>query len=126
MMHTQPVFRDRDHNLALVRALRSLRLGDAEVVSKIVDAFENWSVQTGDDYDGYLFMVIEPSAEYARQLPSYVVSGKTGQIELAVVHGDDCQTLGRFDDIYGLVAELSSRLLASQPLAPRLLCLAHG
>jgi hypothetical protein len=114
MMHTPPVFRDQDHNLALVRALRSLRLEDAQVVSKIVDGFENWSVQTGDDYDGYLFMVIEPSPEHLAQPPSYMVSGQTGQIELAAVHGDACQPLGRFDDIYGLTAELCSRLLASQ------------
>ncbi len=116
MMHTRPASSDLDQNSTLVRALRSLRVGDAKIVAEVVDAFGgSWSVQTCDDYDGYLFMLIEPSAEQAGQPPSYVVSGKTGQAELAVVDADDCHTLGCFGDIYGLAAELTCRLLGTSP-----------
>ncbi len=117
-MHTCPMSSDLNQNIALVRAFRSLRARDAEIVAQVVDGFDGgWSVQTCDDYDGYLFILIEPSAERSRQWPSYMVSGKAGQIELAAVDGDDCQMLGRFGDIYGLTAELVSRLLgtARQP-----------
>lgn len=111
-MHTQPIYSDLDQNTALVRALRSLRAEDAEVVAKVVAAFDDcWSVHTDDDYDGYLFMLIEPSDADAEQLPSYLVSGKTSQLELAIVAGDDYRAVGRFDDIYGLAAELATSLV---------------
>ena len=111
-MHTHPTSANLDQNFALVRAFRSLRVGDADIIAKVVDAFgDTWSVQTGDDYDGYLFMLIEPSDDKDEQLPNYMVTGQIGQIELAMVDGDDCRTLGRFEDIYGLTAELTFRLL---------------
>ncbi len=113
-MHTRPISFDLDQNSTLVRAFLSLRASDVEIVAHAVDGFGgSWSVQTCDDYDGYLFILVEPSAQRAGQLPSYMISGKTGQIELAAVDGDDCQTLGRFGDIYGITAELAFRLLGS-------------
>ena len=102
---------DPNQKSALVRAFRSLTFKDAEIVAQLVDAFDGaWAIQTSDDYDGYLFMLIEPSAERTEQLPSFMVSGTTGQIELAVVDGDDHQTLGCFADIDGLTVELAVRL----------------
>lgn len=114
MKHAQSTFSDLDQNCTLVRAFRSLRVGDVEIIRMVVDPFGgNWSVQTGDDYDGYLFILIEPSAEHVEQLPTYMVSGKTGQIELSKVCDDNCQPLGRFEDIYAATAELTFRLLCA-------------
>ena len=110
-MPTHPICFDYDQQAAFVRAFRSLTFQDAEIVAQLIDVFgSTWSVQTSDDYDGYLFMLIEPSAERRERLPSFIVSGKIGKIELAVVDGDDCRTLGCFGDIYGLTAELTERL----------------
>ena len=98
---------------APIRALRSLRLRDAEIITQVVGPIGGaWTVQTFDDYDGYLSILVEPCSQGAEQRPSYLVSGKTGNAELIAVDGDQCQTLGHFGDIYGLAAELTSRLLA--------------
>ena len=98
-------------NSAIIRPLDSLWAGDVYLISKLVETTdERWSVQTGDDYDGYLFMLIEPTSEIAECQPSYLISGKTGRLELAAIHGDECKTLGRFCEVDNLVSDLNIRL----------------
>ena len=96
---------------ALVRAFGSIRVADAEIIANVAKRSHGaWAVQTGDDYHGYLFVLIEPVGDHAEQFPSYMVSGQTGQLELAVVDHDDCRTLGSFKSIEDVVPELSSCL----------------
>ncbi len=119
-MDVRPVSLNLDQNTTLVRALRSLSISDAEIVAKKVNAVGgNWSIQTVDDYEGYLFMLIEPAPESAGRLSSYIVSGKCGQSELAIIDGDLCQTLSRFSNIDSLAAELASRLLGADTQQPQ-------
>ena len=100
---------------ALIRALDSLWAGDAYLITNMVEAKNGrWSVQTGDDYDGYLFLLIEPTSEN-ECLPSYLISGKTGQLELAAIDGDQCKTLGRFSETEDLVSDLTIRLQSGAP-----------
>lgn len=112
MMHTRQVSRDLEQNSALVRALRSLTLGDADRISEAVKAVGGgWSVQASDDYDGYLFVLIEPPAARAEQMPSYMVSGPTGQVELHSVRDEDqSEPAGRFANVSDLAEELTHRL----------------
>lgn len=99
---------------ALMRAFRSIRGADAEIIARVADRFGGaWAVQTCDDYDGYLFVLIEPAGDSAKQSPSYMVSGQTGQLELAMVDHDDCRTLGRFSNIDEVASALDSRLCST-------------
>ena len=92
----------------LVRAFRSLRVADAEIIAEAADRFDGaWAVQTCDDYNGYLFILIEPVGDHAEPSPSYMVSGQTGQLELAMVDHDDYRTLARFSNIDEVAAGLS-------------------
>ena len=93
---------------ALVRAFRSLRVADAEIVAGVADRFDGaWAVQTCDDYNGYLFVLIEPVGNHAEQSPSYMISGQTGQLELAMIDRDDCHTLANFSNIDEVAVGLS-------------------
>ena len=97
MMHTDQAFRNPEHGPAIVRALRSLAFGDADLIAQAVGTIgHSWSVQSFDDYEGYLSVLVEP--EDASQ-PSYLISGTLDQIELARLSYDNLRTLGCFQNV---------------------------
>src|SRR5579875_3792876 len=100
MKHTDLVREDLHLNGVRIRALHSLRVKDAETVQHAIAYVpSDWSVQSFDDYDGYLSILVEPRDNSGQ--PAYLISGTTKQVEMASVHGDDLYTVGRF----GMVAE---------------------
>ena len=68
-----------------------------------------------DDYDGYRFIVITPTQDTSGSAPDYLVSGKTGQIDLTSIVGDDAVSLCQFGSMDSLV----QTLLADAPRAER-------
>lgn len=93
MMHTGHNYRDLEQGPATIRALRSLAPRDADAITQAVAAVgDGWSVQTSDDYDGYLCILVEPQDETAGQL-TYLISGTVNRIELAEMHHDEMHTI---------------------------------
>ena len=110
MMPTDILFCDLEQGPATIRALRSLTLQHADMVTRIVDSVGGgWSVTAIDDYDGYLSIIVEPeNAAYG--LPSYLISGTVAHIELAQVQGDSMRAIDAFDSITKLVSKLPQLL----------------
>lgn len=87
-----------DHrHAATVRALSSLTPRDAAAVRATARATGNlYNVQEHDDYDGYLSLLLAPQDETAS---GFLVSGRTGAIDLAELQGDEMVPLGQFPSI---------------------------
>ena len=95
-MHNGHPLCDQSQAPLVIRALHSLTAQTAETIGRtIADLDRGWSVQTWDDYDGYLSILIEPVDQDAAQ-PSYLISGTVKRIELAKLEGDEMTTLGAF------------------------------
>lgn len=106
MMHTDQVFRSFEHGPAIIRALRSLTLRDADLIAQALGATGNgWSVQTYDECEGYLSILVEPKDGTVGQ-PSYLISGPVNRIELALVSDDNLRTLGCFQNLAIAAEEL--------------------
>ena len=96
----------------VVRALHSLTAQNADTIGRtIAELDRGWAVQTWDDYDGYLSILIEPVDQDAAQ-PSYSISGTVKRIELAKLCGDEMITLGAFT--VQTVADQLVRILQAQ------------
>lgn len=113
---------------ASIRALHSLTRRDANAVrSTVRAAATGYSVQEHDDYDGYLSLLITPTDDAA---PSYVVAGRTGAVDVAVLQNDDMIALGTFPSIGAAMVVLRPKLecvdrLVELPSA-RMLVAQHG
>lgn len=96
MVHDLMTEFDLEHGLALIRALGSLTREDAETVERAVrDLAGAWSIEFHDDYEGYLSLLILPLLPAAdNDAPGFLVSGRTGAVEVAELRGDGFQTLG--------------------------------
>lgn len=80
-----------------IRAFRSLTRRDADAVrSTVRAAATGYTVQEHDDYDGYLSLLLTPSDDTAS---SYVVTGRTGAIDIATLRDDDMAPMGTFPSI---------------------------
>ena len=69
-------------------------------------------MQTCDDYDGYLSILIEP-AGHSPERTTYYISGTTSWIELAEIHDESLTTLGLHQNAAELAIILSNVLSAS-------------
>jgi len=93
---------------ASVRALSSLTRRDADAIRATVRAAScSYAVQEHDDYDGYLSLLLTPASD---ALPSYMVGGRTGAVDLAELQGDDMTALGTFPSIGAAMAVLRPAL----------------
>ena len=60
-----------NQDLATIRALSSITSQQADTIAQAVQASGRaWDVQTIDDYDGYLSILIEPSVSDRNRKPS--------------------------------------------------------
>jgi hypothetical protein len=92
---------------ATVRALSSLTKRDAAAVRATVRATGNlYRVDEHDDYDGYLSLLLTPLQAGC----GFLVSGRTGAIDLAELQGDEMVPLGRFPSIGAAMLSLRPAL----------------
>lgn len=92
---------------ATIRALSSLTRRDAAAVRATVRAAGNfYAVEEHDDYDGYLSLLLTPPQEGA----TYLVSGRTGAVDLAAVRGDSMTALGCYPSMGAAMLALRSAL----------------
>ncbi len=94
---------DLEQTLVPIRALSSLTSSDVDMLSCAVNRLTTgWMVQTCDDYDGYLSILIEPADQAASQA-SYLISGTVNRLELAQLCGDELVTVGIFGDVHTVI-----------------------
>ena len=94
MVPFTPLQRFPEQGVAPIRALSSLTPRDADAVRATVRAVGcAYSVQEHDDYDGYLSLLLLPTDAAA---PSFLISGRTGAVDLAELDGDDMAVMGTF------------------------------
>ncbi len=75
-----------------VRAFSSLTKRDMAAVNAAVRASGGgFAIEEHDDYDGYLSLLLSPGQEGR---PAYLISGRTGAVDLAEIRGDDMIALG--------------------------------
>ncbi len=109
MMHTNHARMVIENGSAPVRALHSLTRRDFDVVRAAVRlAGGGWTVEQHDDYEGYCLLLLTPHAGVDR--PGFLVSGRTGAIELATVCGDEMTPLGSFPSIGAAMLALTGKL----------------
>ena len=109
-MDTRQLYQDLDQGPVTIRALHSLTQQQADIITRAVAAGAPcWSVQTCDDYDGYLSILIEPVGTGPEQ-PAYYVSGTSSRIELAEARNDALTTLACFNDVRATAARLAKIL----------------
>ncbi len=106
-MHTTPMKFPLEQ-ISLVRALSSLTRRDADAVRAALRAAGSiLTVAEHDDYDGYLSLLLTSPEAGAS---GYLVSGRTGAIELAELSGDDMMVIGHFASIGPAMLSLRARL----------------
>ncbi len=94
MVSPTPTNFSLEQRTAPVRALSSLTRRDADAVRAAVRAAgATHVIEEHDDYEGYLSLLLTASEAGAS---SYLVAGRTGAVELAVLRGDDMTALGTF------------------------------
>ena len=92
---------------ATIRALSSITSQQADTIAQAVQASGRArDVQTIDDYDGYLSILIAPSVSDDEQ-KTFFISGAAQHLELSEVDGDNMMFVAIFND----VEELTARLL---------------
>jgi hypothetical protein len=91
---------------ATIRALSSIRSHQADAITRAVrSAGRAWDVQTFEDYDGYLSLLIHPIVQGDEQ-KSFSIAGTAQRLELSATCGDDLTTLACFSNVDDLVAGL--------------------
>ena len=92
----------------IIRALSSITLEQADTITQAVRASgQSWNIETFDDYDGYLSILLEPSLDDDR-VPAFFIGGTAQHLELFEVHGDDILAIASFSQAVQLSARLSS------------------
>ena len=95
---------------AVIRALSSITLDQADKLTEILRGAEPaWDVQTFDDYDGYLSLLLTPVI-HSESEKSFSINGKAECLELWAAHGDDLTFLGSFDSVDQLLTQLIKSL----------------
>jgi hypothetical protein len=91
----------RDLNLnssTTIRALSSITLDQAEIIVQAVRATGlNWDVQTTDDYDGYLSILVTPSISADKET-TFFVAGTAQRLELFKAYDDTMTLVASFND----------------------------
>ena len=107
MTENQPRRSAVNQDAAVIRALSSITLDQADRLTEIIRSAEpTWDVQTFDDYDGYLSLLVTSLVESGNE-KSFSITGKTECLELWQVQGDDFTPLGSFDSVDQLSARLT-------------------
>jgi hypothetical protein len=128
MVQATPVQLGAEHS-ATIRALSSLTRRDAGAVRATVRAAGDvYAVEEHDDYDGYRSLLLTPPQEGRA---AYLVSGRTGAVDLAAVQGDAMTALGCYPSIGAAMLVLRTALEREQAQAAphedaRALCDRHG
>ena len=107
MTHTKTTPFTLECGPVAIRALNSLSRRHVEAISAVT--CNGWTIQTIDDYEGHLSMVVEPS-EPTSNKPSYLISGTIQEIELEEFHDEELTAILKAADITGITNELSRRL----------------
>ncbi len=106
MITTQPPRNTANQDSVIIRALSSITPQQAETIAQAVRASGRaWDVQTVDDYDGYLSILIEPSVSTDKQR-SFFISGTTQHLELSEAHDDNLVAIANFSDVKVISARL--------------------
>ena len=102
MMTKDKPVRNQNLESATTRALNSITSEQAEIIVQAVRAAgAGWDVQTADDYDGYLSILIAPDVSANKQT-SFFVAGIAQRLELFVSSDDNMTSLASFNDVQGL------------------------
>ena len=98
--------RTQNAESATIRALNSITSAQAEIIVQAICATgPGWDVQTADDYDGYLSILIAPDVSADKQT-SFFVAGTVQRLELFEAHDDNMTSLASFNDAEGLSVAL--------------------
>ena len=106
MTASQPPRDAANQHLAPIRALGSITSQQADIIAQAVQASGlAWTVQTSDDYDGYLSILVEPIVHGDSQ-KSFFIAGTTQHFELFEAYEDDMTSLATFSDVEAISARL--------------------
>ena len=109
-MDTSQCVQNLEQGPVTIRALHSLTQQQAAIITRVVAVVApRWSVQSCDDYDGYLSVMVEPVGPSPEQ-PTYYISGTINRIELAEVRQDTFTALACFNDISAVATRLAKIL----------------
>jgi hypothetical protein len=114
MIHTDQIDQAWEQGPVTIRPLRSLTQQAFDAVREAIGGMPgNWTLERHDDYEGYLSILISPESE--ADVPSFLISGQVGLMEVAKFQGDELHTLGRFESLEATIAELVRALTLSLP-----------
>ncbi len=107
MMTTSQPPRDASSQASVtIRALSSITSEQADTIVRAVQASGSaWTVQTTDDYDGYLSILVEPIVQHDEQ-KSFFISGTAQHLELFEACDDDMTSVASFSDVEAVSARL--------------------
>jgi len=106
MMTKDKPVRGLNTESATIRALNSITSAQAEIIVQAILAIgPGWNVQTADDYDGYLSILIAPDIS-ADEQASFFVAGTVQRLELFEACDDNMTSLASFNDAEGLSVAL--------------------
>ena len=107
MMTTSQPPRDASSQVSVtIRALSSITSEQADTIIKAVQTSGSaWTVQTTDDYDGYLSILVEPSVQHDEQ-KSFFISGTAQLLELFESYDDTLTKLDNFNTADAISAKL--------------------
>lgn len=113
MTKSQPP-RDAANQVSVtIRALSSITSQQGDTITKAIRASGlAWTVQTTDDYDGYLSILVEPTIHGGEQ-KSFFISGTAHHLELFEAQNDNLIALANFTTIEAILARLLD-LIAQQ------------
>jgi len=110
MMTKDKPVRAQNAESATIRALSSITPAQAEIIVRAVRTTgPGWDVQTADDYDGYLSILIAPDVSADKQT-SFFVAGTARRLELFEACDDSMTSLASFNDVEDLSAALLDRI----------------
>ena len=113
MTASQPPRDAANQVLVTIRALSSITSQQAGIIEQAVQASGlAWTVQTTDDYDGYLSILVEPLVHDDKQ-KSFFIAGTAEHLELFEVQDDNSVALASFSDVEAILARLLD-LIAQQ------------
>ena len=108
IVNTTPSQDTANQGSIIIRALSSITLQQADTITQAVRASgQRWIVETFDDYDGYLSILLEPSVDDDRH-PAFFIAGTAQHLELFEAHDDKVLPIASFSEVDQLSARLSS------------------
>ena len=106
MMTKDKPIRHENLDSATIRALSSITSDQVEIIVQAVGATGlGWDVQTTDDYDGYLSILIASTAS-ADKKTSFFVAGTMQRLKLFKAYDDNIRLVASFNDLEDLTVVL--------------------